>query len=105
MPYHFSVGTFTCSLDVASWLSHGFDSHHRHFFTVFFLLPWSDSLLSHHFLAELLTPMVFAVAQSAFLLGFARVSQSVHLSWCFWVATAVDLASPVHSVPFFWVGS
>ena len=103
MPYHFFVGTLTCPLDVASWLSHGFDSHQCHFLFAAFLVPWFESLLSHHFLTELVGPLFFVVALSTFLFGDALVLQSLHLLWCFWVATVVVLASPVHSTPFFLV--
>ena len=61
--------------------------------------------MPHHFLTELFGPVVLAVAQSYFLLGVARVSQSLHLGWCFWVATTIDLASPVCLVVVFLVGS
>ena len=75
------------------------------FFSVAFLLPWFESLLSYHFLTELMTPMVGVITRSSFSLGVAQLKQSMHLSWCFWVATAVGLASPVCSVAIFWVES
>ena len=104
-PHHFSSGTFTCSLVITSWQSHGFDSHQCHFFSVAFLLPWFESLLGYHSSTELMTPVVGVITQSTFSLGVAQLQQSGHLHWCFWVAIVVDLACPVHSVPFFWVGS
>ena len=54
---------------------------------------------------ELHGQFVFAVVQSSFFLGVAQLQQSMHLRWCFWVATAVDLASLVCSVAIFFVES
>ncbi len=88
MPYYFSAGTFAGRLA------------YQHLQTCRF-----ESLLSYYFLTELMTPVVGVITQSTFSLGVAQLQQSGHLHWCFWVAIVVDLACPVHSVPFFWVGS
>ena len=88
MPYYFSAGTFAGRLA------------YRHLQTRRF-----ESLLSYSFLTKLMNPMIGVVTQSTFPLGVARLSLSSHLSWCFWVSTAIDLASPVCLVVVFLVGS
>ena len=76
MPYHFFVGTFTCSLDVASWLSHGFDSHQCQILFVVFLLRWFESQGHRLFLIGTPSPVVFAgVISSGLSLGFSLLSQ------------------------------